>query len=490
MLIEITEAIQGQRQSWNLIKKLGEGDAGEVYLVESVLGKQPAIVKRPRRGSFFSDILRQANQIKTEGSILKELPRVAYPNIGFRLSTPALIDQNKLEYEQGEGTFIIIEQVKGFTLKILSQLIRFGPASLQDLPADQDSAYFIEQWAQQKQFPAQLIVRVLLGVLTLLEAIHTPKLRNAQGVQSGVIWNDVKPEHLYWDPSTTRLTVIDWGNSQFLESSGVTKDRQYSAADDYRQMIQEMGGFLAEANPELYAQLEWPEFHPSDDLLELLIRPLKDNLVTRMAADSEQLQALRRQETDLYSISRPGLEHIAQYQELSQQFSDYGEVPDNFGALNFMFTAAYQMASEYKLSDFQKVCESAARLPATTADKWNVLVELAEIAGQTAAEDDIARTAFANALTSGVAGDWTAALWELFTLLADAPRPEWWEKISQEIRKVCLGLEPEAISPYTLFARMYYTLQAEVSRKGNHRLTMAPEALSGGEQEQDDDDGV
>src|SRR5512135_1391335 len=110
MLIDITEAIQGQRQSWNLIKKLGEGDAGEVYLVESVLDKHPAIVKRPRRSSFFSDVLRQANQIRSEGNILKELPRISFPNFGARVATPAFIDQNRLEFEQGEQTFIIIEQ--------------------------------------------------------------------------------------------------------------------------------------------------------------------------------------------------------------------------------------------------------------------------------------------------------------------------------------------------------------------------------------------
>ncbi len=39
MLTVTNEAIQGQRQSWNLIKKLGEGDAGEVYLVEVFIGE-------------------------------------------------------------------------------------------------------------------------------------------------------------------------------------------------------------------------------------------------------------------------------------------------------------------------------------------------------------------------------------------------------------------------------------------------------------------
>ena len=39
--------ITGQQYTWNLLKKMGEGDAGEVYLVESLLGGEPAILKRP-----------------------------------------------------------------------------------------------------------------------------------------------------------------------------------------------------------------------------------------------------------------------------------------------------------------------------------------------------------------------------------------------------------------------------------------------------------
>ena len=477
MLTETNEAIQGQRQSWNLIKKLGEGDAGEVYLVESLLDNQPAIVKRPRRGSFFSDILRQASQIKTEGSILRGLPRVAFPNQSLHLNIPTLIDQNRSEYGLGEQTFIIIEQAKGLDLKRLSQVIRFGPASIQTLPSNPESTFLIQQWSQFPEFPAQLLVRILLGVLNLLETIHTTEIRNEQGTQSGVIWNDVKPEHLYWDPLGVRLTVIDWGNSQFLESGCVTKDHQYSAQDDFRQFIQEMGSFISEANPDLYTRLEWPENSASADIYEHVIQPLKEKLAALHAIDSEHLQALRRQEVDLYGLSRPELEQLVQYEELQQLLAAYGEMPDNFGAINFMFKAAYQMAAEYRLAEFQRVCENAARLPSTSSDNWKLLDEIAEVARQSEDTDELTQTAFSNSLAAGVAGDWTAALWELFAHLGDGPRPDWWEKISQEVRKIALGLEPEAITPYTMFARLYYTLQAEVTRYGNQRLRAAAEGL-------------
>ena len=483
MLSETNEAIQGQRQSWNLIKKLGEGDAGEVYLVESILDTQGAIVKRPRRASFFSDILRQASQIKAEGKILRGLQKAAFPDQSLHLNIPALIDQNRSEYDPGEQTFIIIEQAGGLDLKLLSQVIRFGPASLQAVPANPESTFLIQQWSQFSEFPAQLLVRILSGVLDLLETIHHTKIRGEQGTQSGVIWNDVKPEHLYWNPLGRCLTVIDWGNSQFLESDGVTKDRRYSTLDDFRQFIQEMGSFVSEANPDLYSRLAWPEHTVDGDIYGHAIQPLKEKLASLHQIDAEHLQELRRQEEDLYAISRPGLEQIVQFEELQRQLVAYGEMPDNLSAINFLIKAAFQMAAEYRLAEFQKVCENAARLPATSSEKWKLLNEIAAVARQMADADELTRIAFSNCLSAGVAGDWTAALWELFARLGEGPRPAWWEKISQDVRKVCLGLGPGALPPYTVFTRLYYTLQAEVTKKGHGRLRVAAEGMDNGGQE-------
>ncbi|HSB65113.1 MAG TPA: serine/threonine-protein kinase [Anaerolineales bacterium] len=483
MLAETSEVIQGQRQSWSLIRKLGEGDAGEVYLVESLLDHQPAIVKRPRRGAFFSDILRQASQIKTEGSILRGLPRAAFAKYDLRLNIPALIDQNKPEFGVSEQTFIVIDQARGLDLKILSQIMHFGPASIPNLPVNPEVSFLVQQWSRYKEFPAQLLVRILLSVINLLETIHTTSIRSEQGAQSGVIWNDVKPDHLYWDGLGMRLTVIDWGNSQFLESDGVTKDRQYSAMDDFRQYLHEMGSYLSKGNPELYNSLEWPEPAANNDIYVNSIQPLKEKLVTLQETHSENLQLLRKQEIDLYDIPRPELDQIVGYEKLHQQLAAHGELPDKLGGINFLFKAAYQMAVGHRLAEFQEVCDNAAALPTALPDKWKVLSEIANVAQQSSNTDEVSRTAFSNALADGVADDWTSALWELFTYIGNRPQPDWWEKISQEARKVCLGLDAEAIPPYTMFARLYYTLRSEVSRKGEQRLQAAAESSAKNGQE-------
>lgn len=484
MLSETNDVIQGQHNNWSLVKKLGEGDAGEIYLVESLSDNQLAILKRPRRGAFFSDILRQANQITIEGGILRGIPRASFSDQSIHLNIPSLIDQNRSEYGLGEQTFIIIEQAKGLDLKHLSQVIRFSPASIQPSPAVPESTFLIQQWSQFPTFPQPLFVRILLGVLNLLETIHTLEIQTDQGTKSGIIWNDVKPEHIYWDPLSACLTVIDWGNGQYLESDNVTKDRQYAAMDDFRQFIQEMGSFISEANPDLYTRLEWPENTTGADIFVHVIQPLKEKLTTLYKIDSENLQALRQQEMDLYSLSKPGMEHIARSEELWRQLAAFGEMPDSFGLINFFSKVAFRLASEYRLDKLQIVCEKAAGLSFASSDKWMLINEIAAVARQYKADSgDMTQPVFANTLTAAITGDWTAALWELVGYLGSGSRPAWWEKISHKMREVCLGLEPDALTPYTVINRLYFTLQAEVSRKGDQRLRAVAEGQGENDQE-------
>jgi serine/threonine protein kinase len=481
MLTKTNEAIQGQHQSWNLIRKLGEGDAGEVYLVESLLNHQPAICKRPRKSTFFSDTLRQASQIKKEGSILRGLSKITQKGQVLQVHFPVLIDQNRREVEPGDKTFIVISQAKGLDIKMLSQVIRFGTASIERRSTEPEYTTMLQQWSQFKQFPPQILVRVLLGLLNLLEAIHNAKILNDTGSTSGVIWNDVKPEHLYWDPLKACLTVIDWGNGQFLESDSISKDRQYSAMDDFRQFIQEIGSFISDVNAELYSRLGWPEISASVDIYEQIIRPLKEKLESQYQNDAENLRSIRQQEADLFGLARPEAQHIKQYETLRLQLAAHGELPDQLGANNFLIKAAYKTAADYHLAELQQVCECGANLATASADRWKLLSEITELALKTDNIDELTQAAFSNALMAGVADDWTVALWQLFVYLGKNRKPEWWDKISNAVRKVYLGLDQEAIPPYTSFARLYYTLQSEATQKGNQRLQdrSAPENNNG-----------
>src|SRR5512144_2060330 len=124
-----SDIVSGQQSAWVLLKKLGEGDAGEVYQVESLLEKQAAILKRPVRSAFASDVIRQTAQITTEGKILKALSATLKMDADFSVGVPELLDQSKPGTAFSERLFIVIERARGFDLALLARAAHMGTVS-------------------------------------------------------------------------------------------------------------------------------------------------------------------------------------------------------------------------------------------------------------------------------------------------------------------------------------------------------------------------
>jgi serine/threonine protein kinase len=456
------QTVVGQRYRWSLIEKLGEGDAGEVFRVESLLEGRSAILKRPRKSAFSSDILRQAAQIKIEGSLLKALGSLAIPGQGMNLSTPAWLDQSRPEDGLGERFFIVVERAAGVDLKTMRQIVHFGLTDELQVAINAENRFFFEQLAECPELPQPLLTRILSGLITFLEAAHIGEVWDERTKQSGVIWNDVKPEHLYWDPLQAGLTIIDWGNGQFLEPDGTTKDRQHSRRDDDEQFVLALGQFLSEASPALYARLEWPQVVTPGEADPAGLQPLKARLAALKAEIDRQLQTLRQAETDLYEVSRPGIEHLAQCDELYRQIVSFGEMPDFSRAVNLHARVALQMISDERLDDFQQVCGRAVRLAGASASKWEQLAAIARLAQQQPFGGEQLSPSFVAALAAGVADDWPTLLWELLTLLNGAPLPEWWGLLSSDARRIHLKLDADSLTPYVAVTRLFYTFQANV----------------------------
>ena len=464
--MNVNEIAVGQRAMWYLLEKLGEGDAGEVYRVESTLEGKQAILKRPRKSAYSSDALRQAAQIRTEGNILQALQGIPFPDQGTRLATPSWLDQSRTEDGIGDRFFIVLERARGLDLKALRQIARFGLIEGMVSSPDEEYKFFIETLAQLGEIPEPIVVRAFLGALQLMEMIHSTPVLNDITVQSGVLWNDVKPEHLYWDPAKTCLTVIDWGNSQFLEPNKATKDQRYTINDDYTQFIQEMGAFLAESNPALHTRLGWPQGVTPFNVYNEGIIPLKERLNRLQEKQLAQLKKLRRAETRLNGETRPQPDHIAQSEDLQRRFVAFGESPDIPAAIQLHARLALQMASENNLEAFAKICEKTARLAAPDSEKWGLLGKIAVIAMQ----QDPGRLSFSQALSAAVADDWPSALWELAELVGEASLPAWWEPISQGVRQVFLKLDQDTLPPSVEVSRVFYTLQAAILKLGDQNL--------------------
>ena len=122
----IYDSVAGQLRGWRLIKKIGEGDAGEVFLVESITDHFVAILKRPNRLAFTTDILRQSSQINQEGRILHSLEGVELASHGVKIRTPKVLDLSKPGSEYSERTFIVIEMAPGINLDTFAKVIQFG----------------------------------------------------------------------------------------------------------------------------------------------------------------------------------------------------------------------------------------------------------------------------------------------------------------------------------------------------------------------------
>ncbi len=460
------QTITGLQKKWTLEEKLGEGDAGEVYLVETLLDNRPAILKRPRRSNLPSDVMRQASQIRTEGRILQAINALTYSDQGPRLSTPEFLDQCPPEESLGEGVFIVIEKAAGFDLKSLLRLARTGLVEeIQPLPADEE-LFFLRTIASLGQIPEPVLVRSLLGVINLLEVIHSSEVLNDGLSQAGVIWNDVKPDHLFWDPAKLCLTVIDWGNGNFIEADGITKDRQHTTGDDYNQFLFEMGGFLAESNPDLYERLDWPQEITSRSALAE-VRQLKDKLLPLHAKIINQSRELRAAESLLYQTSRPSFGHITQSDSLQKQIVSLGGLPDFSSAVNFHARLALQLVGENNLAELHRLCNKTANLAASSTAKWELLAGMAAIAldeqngpvGSTVMD-------FSAALAAGIADDWPGLLWDLFSAIGTDALPEWWEQVSHQVRQIHLQVAEDMNTPDVAARRLFFALQTAIVQNG------------------------
>jgi serine/threonine protein kinase len=486
------EICSGQQSDWALLKKLGEGDAGEVYLVRSqsqTPGQDPAqgsiaILKRPRKSPFSSDVLRQAAQIETEGRILKAIhaspdangsqpdaelePGEASAASGSPANetatsteahpqaktycVPALLDTAPLSARASDRYFIVIEKAPGFDLAFLARVAMMGRVAAAGTTLTPEENLYLHTISQSRKVPERVVLGALVGLLDLFEKIHSLPIsgeRDEPGA-AGVIWNDVKPEHLFWDPTRVEgdlpaLTVIDWGNGRMLGSDGATVDRRSSRLDDYRQLVEEMGRFLTLTAPDLKARLGWPEQVTFETASPAGFQVLKKKLRQALAECRKGLKAARKHEAAFFKLDPQTGDPFSLLTEVHRQIVAYGAMPDYAAALLFSQSYAAVFVQEDRLDTLRAVAEWAALLPQAQPESW---ATIARIAGLAAAAEGERRRRFLDAVQSVVVQDWEAVLWHLVEAIYDQPEPDWWYDLSAVVRRQSLQrLQGQAGAP-------------------------------------------
>jgi serine/threonine protein kinase len=450
------ETAPGQNRAWNLLEKLGEGDAGEIYRVESLLDRSIAILKRPRRKAFPSDIIRQAAQIEKESQILAALAN--HDSSGELAKVPLLKDKSKPGTEYSDRYFIVLSPASGISLAELSRLAHF-----QSMPADIGSASaiftpletaFIEKIVQMGKLPDMVLLRALNSAIDYLEAIHTLKVEMPAGTIYGVLWNDIKPDHFFWDPVEAHFTLIDWGNAQFLESDGITKDRQHSRMGDFHQLLSSLGQFILEAAPDLHRKLDWPENILPANAYTAGILPLKDKITRLLKEEEASLRQARLSEAGIIQDFDPTLEQINQLGLIHQEITSKGEIPDHLGANQFYSRLSKKLIETGNIVRFIELCGQASKMPVLDTQQFTLLGKIGEIV-QTGVVSP-------TALLSGLDGDWSSTLWELRLASLEINEPDWWNDLSSQIRFRECGCD--VLRPLIALNRAVHTLQFSASQ--------------------------
>lgn len=456
--------VAGRNAAWKLINKLGEGDAGEVYLVESLLEGKEAILKRPHRSAFPSEVIRQASQIDTEGKILRAMENLDLETRVGKVRAPALLDVSKTGSEFSERYFIVIEKASGFDLNSLARDVTMGtPETAEQAKKVQTATTnLFDQLVRREFVPKLLLARILSLMLTFILEVHRRMLNDEGLMHHGAIWNDIKPEHLFWDPGQSKLMLIDWGNGKFLQDDGTTKDRQSSANDDLRQFVQEMGRFLQNFHPGLYQELDWPEDAPGTASLDNSIDALSKRIDEVCLRELDSFQQIRQKEKDIIGLESPKAANLEYLGKLQDEILQFGEMPDYSGMETLALGLGTKLVSQGEFGQFSKVCKQSAILPLASAEKWRLLDEISLLALK---EDEQHIEAIKQATVGGLVDDWPAALWSLAESFQSKAQPEWWSELSQNMRQLHYGIDPDLLPPYVALNRVLYVLQSKTNQQ-------------------------
>ena len=457
------EILSGASRQWRLQELIAQGDAGELYLVESVRDGKIAILKRPGQSAFPSDIQRQAHQIEGETNLLNALRDFKIDEGHFTVRVTSMLDQSLPGTETTSQFFIVLEKASGVPLSSLSRIAHFGLDDTfqanQDLPPDLNP--FVHSVGQNEKIPPLVLLRSIRALLDLLEAIHSWRVDRLSGDVWGILWNDVKPDHIFWDPDQAVFTIIDWGNGQFLDKDGISQDRRHSSADDYRQLFDEIGRFLSENSPELYTELNWSACATRGMPNGPEILELNDKLTLLLQKETSALLELRQRENYLLSTGAPNINKLYELSTTQTQILSFGELPDYKTAEKLHLRSAASLASQENLAEFIQVCQLALDSFPIPNPHWKVLESLAMVASQKA---EPAGGIFLDALRAGANNNWPEAHWHSCLACVNSGLLQHWSQLSAQIRRLVPEIAQGTPLPYQATTRLLQGLEEEYKR--------------------------
>lgn len=399
----MARTVQGKSNTWQMSDTpIGSGDAGEVFAVTCV--EQPelsGVMKTPAHIATGGSIQRQAGQIAQEALALARLDGLPQ----CKAHPPRLLDTAP-EWTQGTANyFIISETAPGETLE----------------------AMLAEKRKTGKPFPRRVIITVLDALFDLFARAH----------RAGVLWNDVKLDHIYWHNPTGDVSVIDWGNAVFLEDD--VASHSLPRWEDYQQLVDTLGKFLQQNAPDLFDDLGWEEFQGKK--LDL---PRVSVLARRI---DYQQQVIAHQMMEYKSLIRVVLNENPTLQGLSK-IKTYHVKLEKIGAPieddKILTYGRKFILSALKIGDIP----TSVRASVIICELFNQSLGLSwRLTSEYFRHTDLlTHPLLPDLISYTLHENWHDALWSLISIAQDNQPVEWWDGLIPVLRQKALGLATP--SPY------------------------------------------
>ena len=382
------------------------------------------------------------------------------------MGVPSFLDQSKPGSDFQERYFIVINRAPGLDLGFLGRVTQLGISSMDALDGlSTEERALVNFIAKNRRIPDRILISIVYRLVTLVDEIHSLRVTEDGTDAWGLVWNDVKPDHLFWDVRRAFLTVIDWGNAKFLDADRTTSDRQFSWADDYRQLFEEMGRFLSIVAPDLSSRLDWPGQLSVENASPAGIAALKQRLEDALLLEEDGCREAHAEEERLLQAGANGEAPLSEIESVQNRILYYGELPDFDGALRYASSYAVRLTREDRLDDLRSVCEWVSALPGADPAQWRLISDLARIPGRSEGEQ---RQNFLDAIQAAIGQDWETLLWKVVAAIQGYPEPDWWQDITALVRRSALGPEGEAPRPVVAVSRFTFALHAAIRRMEDH----------------------
>lgn len=391
--------LQGKSHQWRLSEwPVGSGDAGEVYAAICMDAPEIAgVVKKPARVATGGTIQRQASQIAQEAQALNRLNGLTQG----KAHPPRLLDEAP-EFTIGTANYFIVSEAA---------------------PGEALDAILTQTRKEGKPFPHRVIITVLDALFDLFSRAH----------RAGVLWNDVKLDHIYWHNPTGGVTVIDWGNAMFLDQPKDGSRPTPPRWEDYRQFVETLGIFLQTSAPELYADLGWEEFLGTELDLPTI------SILARRIAYQQEVMALKVMEYQALinvvlsaDADLSGLAAIQSYQEILEKI---GAPWPREEVLDYGAGLIQALSSDGETS---KSLQGTALMFTIFGEKldlaWHLLREVYR------QPDLVSHPHLAGLVKPILNQNWTEALWGLVKIGAESKNPPWWKSLVPVLRQQAASL--------------------------------------------------